>query len=508
MAVSVFIAVVIAMALIDAVSFTLVYQHQIKQRVQAVERFSENYLSFTTSLNVNVSGKMLSSEIQKMKILIWDDCDLLTFFLNGEVQSDGESADMIFLRNIFLESLSTGQTQIRSKSHADFLTHIFSKKLFIGVPLKHSNMTGYKQSGVVATFNTSGLIDDLWEMQKIVFVYILLNGIIISTLVFFRLRKVLFDPVEHLVHLAENYQVAEGGGLFPETPDSEFGQLHKAMNSMVQRIENDRKKIFQTVDSLEDSNKKLLKAQDDVVRAEKMAAAGRLSAGLAHEIGNPVTIVQGYLELLDDKNIADDDRKEFVQRGLDELTRIDRLLQHLLDLTRTSEEAPESINVGELLTEVNNVLSIPFSKRGISSSLSCGEEDIFIWGDREQLRQVMLNLLLNSMDALESKEFTSNGAEKSVSVMMSRQRSDGTVVVAVRDNGIGIPESDLGKIFEPFFTSKEPGKGTGLGLAVSYRFIEKLGGRLEVESNVDEGTLFRIILPACQSKSTLNRDGV
>ncbi len=504
----VFLAVIVAMILIDAVAFALIYHYQIKQRVQVIERFGENLAYFVPELNVPVLKEEISLTEQRMKVMIGEDCEEFLIFSKSVLDSDGSPTGINFLRNLVKEAVTAENTKIRTM-HNEALAFIgFSKKLFIGIPLRTADIASGNGSGVGVIINTSGLFDDLWQKQKIVFAYILLNGIIISTVVFFRLRKVLFDPVEHLVHLANNYQVAEGGGLFPETPDNEFGQLHKAMNSMVQRIEEDRGKLFQTVNSLEESNTKLQRAQDDVVRAEKMAAAGRLSAGLAHEIGNPVTIVQGYLELLQHSDISDEDRKEFAQRGLGELTRIDRLLQQLLNLTRTAEEASEPVNLRELLTEVRNVLNAPFTQKGIIASLSYPEEDIFVLGDREQLRQVLLNLLLNSMDALDSKNLTSEDVKKTVSLTIKRQESEENIMVEVHDNGIGIPESDLSKIFEPFFTSKEPGKGTGLGLAVSYRFIEKIGGRLEVESTVDDGTSFRIILPVFPDKSTLHEDEV
>jgi signal transduction histidine kinase len=505
-AVSVFLAVVTAMILIDIVIFTLIYQYQIRQRVQMVEGVGESIFHVIPYLSDNVSRGLLASYIERMKAVVGGDCEHLYYFSREYSQSDAEIFEVKLLRNLVIVATQEGKTQISTQTAEDWPFLIFSKTIHIGVPLGSADVADSRAGGIGAIISTSGLVHDLWEKQKIVFTYILLNGIIISTLVFFRLRKVLFDPVEHLVHLAENYQVAEGGGLFPESTDNEFGQLHKAMNSMVQRIEEDRGKLFQTVDSLEDANKKLQKAQDDVVRAEKMAAAGRLSAGLAHEIGNPVTIVQGYLELLQDRDIEDEERKEFVRRGLNELTRIDRLLQQLLDLTRTPKEALETVTLGRLLSEVHKVLHIPFAKKGIFYSLSCPEEDLYIWGDREQLRQVLLNLLLNAMDALDMKNLTSKEVEKSISVILYRQEEEEAVVVEVHDNGIGIPKSDIGKIFEPFFTSKEPGKGTGLGLAVSYRFIEKLGGRLEVESEQGKGSVFRIILPLSVQKRNLYGD--
>jgi signal transduction histidine kinase len=503
---TVFLAVVVSMVLIAAVCLLLMYQYQIQQRVENIGMITQGFKKEILAENKSVTMGDASIALQRMKFMIGDDCIKLSYYPAANPSGLKAFSEDFHLRNLALEAVRTHKIQIRTQTAEDWPFLIFSKTIFIGVPLGSADVADSRAGGIGAIISTSGLVHDLWEKQKIVFTYILLNGIIISTLVFFRLRKVLFDPVEHLVHLAENYQVAEGGGLFPESTDNEFGQLHKAMNSMVQRIEEDRGKLFQTVDSLEDANKKLQKAQDDVVRAEKMAAAGRLSAGLAHEIGNPVTIVQGYLELLQDRDIEDEERKEFVRRGLNELTRIDRLLQQLLDLTRTPKEALETVTLGRLLSEVHKVLHIPFAKKGISYSLSCPEEDLYIWGDREQLRQVLLNLLLNAMDALDMKNLTSKEVEKSISVILYRQEEEEAVVVEVHDNGIGIPKSDIGKIFEPFFTSKEPGKGTGLGLAVSYRFIEKLGGRLEVESEQGKGSVFRIILPLSVQKRNLYGD--
>ncbi|MCI5149718.1 MAG: sensor histidine kinase, partial [Candidatus Electrothrix sp. MAN1_4] len=137
----------------------------------------------------------------------------------------------------------------------------------------------------------------LWQHEKTLLVYLVLNVLILGVIGFFRMTRLIIRPVDHLVALADQYRNYDPFQFTPENSGSEFGKLSKSLNSMLARIEDDRQSLQQTVTALEAANLTLKKQQQEMVRTEKLATVGRMAAGLAHEIGNPLSVVQGYVEM-------------------------------------------------------------------------------------------------------------------------------------------------------------------------------------------------------------------
>lgn len=331
--------------------------------------------------------------------------------------------------------------------------------------------------------------------QEIVFWYMLVNVLFLTIIGFFRLSHFIIRPIERLVKISETYSGSEGQVFFSENRGSEFGQLSMALNSLLFRIEEDRKKLRATVDSLEIANKELVKTQKEMIRTEKLAAIGRLSTGLAHEVGNPLGIIQGYLELLRQPDISAEERDQFSSRALGELERISRLIHQLLDFSRSSTESPEPVDVQALLNELIEMIAAQQTMSSISFVKKYDTVKNEVIAHSDGLRQVFLNCLLNAIDAVKEKG-NENKGEIAVTFSEYKDGDDASVVrIIIADNGIGIKKDNLEKIFDPFFTTKEPGKGTGLGLSVSYSIIEAAGGRIWVESEYGEGTAITIELP-------------
>jgi signal transduction histidine kinase len=254
------------------------------------------------------------------------------------------------------------------------------------------------------------------------------------------------------------------------------------------------------VSSLERANTELKKAQAEIVRAEKLASVGRLSAGIAHEIGNPIGIVAGYLELMKKNDITDDERIEYLDRAENEIERISTIIRQLLDISRPSPDGSRMVSVHALIREMTSVLKMqPFTSHvRLSIDLSAPNDNVT--ADPNQLRQVFLNLIINAADAISSKGPDASGdliISTENATAAGRDCSDSTdwLHIHFRDNGIGIPEETQANIFDPFFTTKDPGKGTGLGLSVSFMIIGSAGGRMNVASEVEKGTMMTISLP-------------
>ncbi len=351
------------------------------------------------------------------------------------------------------------------------------------------------QAGLGAVSSLKPLYHRVRQKQKTIIVYLLVNILLITTIGFFRLVKSTVKPVERLVRMTEEYDEKNEPVLFQAGDGNELGQLTSSLNRMIRRIDNDRQRLRDTVTSLEDANTRLQHAQEEMVRTEKLSSIGRLSAGLAHEIGNPIGIIQGYLELLQRKTLNEEDRLQFAQRAAGELNRINQLIRRLLDFARSSPSIQQPLHVNELLKDMLDLFRGRGKMDHITFSLDLQAQDDLIRTSEEGLRQVLLNCLLNAVDAIEELGAAHHGE---ITITTMDEPGDDqlhSLAITVRDNGCGIDPSLLSSIFDPFFTTKEPGKGTGLGLSVSYTIIESLGGRIAVQSEPGKGAEIKIILP-------------
>ena len=262
----------------------------------------------------------------------------------------------------------------------------------------------------------------------------------------------------------------------------------------------------------------LLDAQSQVVRAEKLAGIGRLAAGVAHEIRNPLGAIGTYVEVLRQRG-ADPAVTEGMQR---EIERIDRIVQGLLSYSRPGHEA----GAVDLNTSVRETLAFLYDQGALRADaviLNLEEPLPAVRGDRQALDQVIVNLVLNACDALPGGRLWVGTEPRSYEprTQDERRRSDlgsgpppgarrsgsrphrldlepGTpgVLLYVADEGPGVPEPDRERVFDPFFTTKDPGRGTGLGLAIVARTVHESGGVVWVDRAREGGAVFRIFLPA------------
>jgi signal transduction histidine kinase len=277
-----------------------------------------------------------------------------------------------------------------------------------------------------------------------------------------------------------------------------------ALNSMLLRIELDREELRRTVSSLARANEELRQTQREMVQAEKHAAVGRLSAGLAHEIGNPLGIVQGYVELLRQPDLSSDDRRQFAERALRELGRIDRLIRRLLDFARTQPRRRELFQVQDVFEELQDMFAVQAQRDGVALRVESAG-GLQLVGDRDGIKQVLLNCLMNSFDAVEAAGRRGGGV---ITVCACAEKSkQGTEVLSIilSDNGVGVGDEEVSFFFEPFYTTKGPGKGTGLGLSVSRAIIEAHGGTMEL--NGEKGVGAKVVISLPVEVDDANRSG-
>jgi two-component system NtrC family sensor kinase len=237
-------------------------------------------------------------------------------------------------------------------------------------------------------------------------------------------------------------------------------------------------------------------------RAEKLAAVGRLAAGVVHEINNPLATIAACAEALEQRvtegafkdSEAADDLNEYLELIKSEAFRCKSITTGLLDFSRVRTGDRNDVDLGEILASSANLIS--HQRRGgkIKIALEVEEALPLTSVDGGQIQQAVIALATNAIDAM---------PDGGTLTFRAFAQANG-IVVEVEDTGVGIEPENMSKVFEPFFTTKEVGSGTGLGLAVCYGIITEHGGRLSVRSNVGKGTTFSILLPASEASVSVS----
>lgn len=394
----------------------------------------------------------------------------------------------------------SGDPQVRFTGETWGVFWTQSRFLLITEPLRQGTATT-GAAGMVSDLN--GLYRQQRRSQKMFFIFIAINTLILTFVGVYRISKIYFEPLHRLAQKADDYREEDASIFVVRKEDNELQQLSTALNRMVNRIAADKQKLRSTVLSLEKANLDLQRAQREVIQAEKLASVGRLSAGIAHEIGNPIGIVIGYLELLKQIDLPAEEREEYIHRTENEINRINTIIRQLLDLSRPSREGFGPVHLHPLLEELIAVIRYQPLVSSLEVELDLQAKEDRVWIDANQIRQVFLNLILNAADAVAAAG-KSDGGRLTIRTAVVNDYEDGEVAdkpsppwlqVEVIDNGAGISPGHIENIFDPFFTTKEPGKGTGLGLSVCFMIIERFGGRITASSTPDQGTTLSVFLP-------------
>jgi signal transduction histidine kinase len=244
-----------------------------------------------------------------------------------------------------------------------------------------------------------------------------------------------------------------------------------------------------------ESQKVALRLTENRARvAEELASVATLVAGLAHEIGTPMGVIQGHANLLESA-VSGDDAKWRLRTIQEQIVRISKIIQTLLNIARPGKTQHVPVALEPLIATALSFLGEKFARSGIQAH-SSNDNVPSVLGDRERLQQLFLNLFLNAADAMP------NGGELRIALGTAE---GGEIEVRVIDSGQGIPERDLQRIFDPFFTSKEAGTGNGLGLMVAKGIVTDHGGDIEVTSRLGHGTEFRIQFPTPDTPSAAKR---
>jgi signal transduction histidine kinase len=230
-------------------------------------------------------------------------------------------------------------------------------------------------------------------------------------------------------------------------------------------------------------------AEARLIQTTKLAAVGEMAAGVAHELNNPLTTVVGFSELVLESLPPESTQRSDLDVVLREARRARDVVRRLLDFSRQSETIRVRADVNEVVQDVLSLMHHLFNINGVEIDAKFPDNLPWVMIDRNQMKQVFLNLLNNALNAMPK------GGELTVHSMTQLRYGKQHVCVAIKDNGLGISPENLSRIFEPFFTTRAGQGGTGLGLSVTYGIVAEHGGVIEVESALGSGSTFTVFLP-------------
>ena len=311
-----------------------------------------------------------------------------------------------------------------------------------------------------------------------------INLILMSLFLVFFLNQRLVTPVRELARDLE----ALGRDRFQPRPrpgaSKEVDELFRAFDRAALELMDSRRR-------LEEQLQTISQTRDSLVASEKMATVGRLASGLAHELGNPIGALTGFVHLLGEDNLSPEDKALILEQSAHELKRMDGSIKELLHFSRPSRREPEPVDAAAVVTAAISLARPQKWAAGVEMVFHTEDNDHPpVMAERNGLLQVLLNLLANAGQAL----LAAKSPAPTVLITLRRPGPDGRTRLTVADNGPGVDPTDVPLLFEPYFSRKEPGQGTGLGLAVSMSIISGFGGRLDYSAAGAGGAVFTITL--------------
>lgn len=379
----------------------------------------------------------------------------------------------------------------------------------------HPLMDDKTFAGVVSLTTQRPWFSDLSLLLMKLTIALLAAAVIsITALLYFLFSQVIYQPVADLLQTMGRVRGGDLDATVPVRAHDEFGKLATDFNHMVARLrmmtaerEAYQKSLEERVREatvelaeryaeidernvqLEEAYTSLFDLQRELTKFERLAAAGQLAAQFAHEVGTPLNLISGHVQLLAART-DDPKTKERLDLIGSQITRIERIVRNMLDATRRPRPELAPVEINALLQRIFEITAPTLAARQVELIAELDESNPSISGDGEQLQQVFINLINNSLDAMPG------GGRLTI-----RTEADGKgqARIICRDTGAGISEEIRGRIFDPLFTTKIRERGSGLGLTVVHQIIREHGGTITLESAPGEGTEFKIILPLATS---------
>lgn len=457
-------------------------------------------------------------------------------------QHDIEKVRILSKNGTIIHSSKTGEigTLIDQEAEACVTCHLDEKSLaaspMIGRPRFFTDPDGRRMLGSTAVIRNEpscsnggchlhaedqsvlGVLDIVYPLDKIdqamrsntiTMIGLSLGFVILAAfLVSFLVHRMVYLPLRDLEEGAQRLATGDLEQPIPIRSADEFGQLAASFNSMTKALHKSRVELQDWGRTLEEKVKEAMRelqiAQAETVRSEKLASVGLLTAGIAHELNNPLTGILTFSHLVRKQMPDGSPAAEDLDLVIHETRRCAAIIRRLLDFAREKTPEKNFSDLNHLIVETVRLIEQPAHIDDIEIILELDEHLPALWIDEDLIKQVIMNILVNAQHAIEGEGSITIRTRVHDEYQRSAQAGGisgpdrGTVPMvefSVTDTGCGIAENDLPLIFDPFFTTKGVGKGTGLGLSVSHGTVAAHGGEIEVESTMGVGTVFRIYLP-------------
>ncbi len=350
-------------------------------------------------------------------------------------------------------------------------------------------------------FAVSLPLKGLFHIQREIYIYVVGSAVFMLVIIGFMysaISRQLTYPVKQLSIAADYMAKGDLTQRVRISSADEVGNLQNSFNMMAENLQQTHEDLKKSNAEIAEWNKtlerkvaerarKLQEIQQQLHQTEKLSAIGELVSGVAHEINNPLSAIVGFAQIME-MNISNEQDRADLKKIVHEAKRASKIVKNLLTYARREGPQKQLTQINELIAQTVELRAYDLPVKGMEIIQDLDRSIEATMLDPNQIKQVLLNILNNAMLAVESK------GDKARVKISSRQRG-AQIIIKISDNGVGIPEETLPKIFDPFYTTKEVGQGTGLGLSVSYGIIKEHDSAIEVETKVDEGSTFIITLP-------------
>jgi len=349
-------------------------------------------------------------------------------------------------------AVNTGQQVVR-------IPEVISHVLAVSTPI-------YSQGKLTGGVRLHLLLSpDRFGWPRLFWLLMVVNGLVLVLFVALVVTRYVIRPVEAMQRAAA--QASEGDLSVRLTAEGarELASLAGSFNEMTAAVQDQ-------LTRLEHQRQELAASREVLIRSEKLASVGRLAAGVAHEVGNPLQSIVGFTELLLQGGMSNEEQADFLQRVRTETERIHNIIRELLDFARPMEAAPEPVKLAAVVEQSLQLVGPQKRLKAVAVVCEGLDELPPVAASAQRLVQVLVNLLLNAADAMKG--------EGRITITGALAEEEGVGEIRLSNDGTPIPEEYQDRIFDPFFTTKDPGAGTGLGLSVASSIIESHGGTLRL----------------------------
>ena len=349
-----------------------------------------------------------------------------------------------------------------------------------------------QEMGILSVVLPSNYIVSTMATSRNIFSLVFALGTIATIVIGYVLAQSIAKPILRLRSIS---QAVAAGDLDQNTGferADEIGELASAFDTMTLRLRErtaEAARLYaETIDrnkELADINARLQTTQAQLVQSEKLASVGQLTAGIVHDVKNPLAVIKGLAEELHEEVGIDPSTRAQLATIRDSAGRASNIVTDLLKFARQSTPEMQRRDMRETVQSSLRLTEYLTRKGKVEAIVDLPDQPVMVTYDAQQIEQVLINLFNNAVQAME------HGG----SLRINLSRAKGVIAIAVQDTGMGIPKQNITRIFDPFFTTKPEGEGTGLGLSVSFGIISRHGGTIEVESELGWGTTFTVLLP-------------